>query len=108
MFDARLQRPFVNGTLQRVAGDAAVGQGSPFAPSPVDAALLGQEGDRGGLVGGVAGGPAVLGGCRSDGIDLSVDVEVFVEVLDFHLAPSRGHLIGHGCLVTGNLEDRRK
>lgn len=91
-----------------MAGDAAAGQVSPFASSPVDAALLGQEGDRGGLVGGVAGGPAVLGGCRSDGIDLSVDVEVFVEVLDFHLAPSRGHLIGHGCLVTGNLEDRRK
>lgn len=91
-----------------MARDAAVSQVSPFAPSPVDAALLGQEGDRGGLVGGVAGGPAaVLGGCRRDGIDLSVDGEVFVQVLDFHLPP-RGHLIGHGCLVTGNLEERRK
>lgn len=89
-----------------MASDAAVGRVPPFAPSPVDTALLGQEGNRGGLVGGVAGGPAVLGGRRRDGIDLSVDGEVFVQVLDFHLPPSRGHLVGHGCLVTGNLGDK--
>lgn len=98
----------LDGTLQRMASDAAAGRVPPFAASPVDAALLGQDGDWGGLVGGVAGGPTVLGGCRRDGIDLSVDGEVVVQVLDFHLPRSRGHLIGHGCLVTGNLEDKRK
>lgn len=71
--------------------------------SPVNAALLGQDRDRGGFIGCLTCGPAVLSGCCSYGIDLSVDGEVFVEVLDFHLPPSCGHLISHDCLVTGNL-----